>query len=68
MAKKKQSIELSDKNIEYDTEEGRIKVIRFNPNNQSVDVNLYVEGEKVRSIAIAFAHLPKPIKKLVRPL
>ncbi|MEA3372061.1 MAG: hypothetical protein U9Q62_00080 [Campylobacterota bacterium] len=68
MAKKKRAIELSDKNIEYDTEEGRVKVIRFNPNNQSVDVNLYVKEEKVKSVSIAFAHLPKPIKKLVRPL
>ena len=67
MAKKKKAIELSDKNIEYDTEEGRVKVIRFNPNNKSVDINLYAKGEKARSLSIAFAHLPKPVKQLVKP-
>ena len=67
MAKKKKSIDLSSKNIEYDTEEGHVKVIRFNPNNKSVDINLYVEGEKTRSLSIAFAHLPKPVKQLVKP-
>ena len=68
MAKRKQTIDLSSQNITYETEKGRVKVIRFNPNSKSVDINLYIEGEKVRTLAIAFAHLPKHVKKLLKPL
>ncbi len=68
MAKRKRSIELVDKNIHYDVEEGIVKVVRFDPNTMTVDVNVHVKDQKVRAERIRFAQLPKNIKILVRPL
>ena len=68
MAKKKKSIDLADKNIEYSLNDDSIKVIHFNPNTMTVDINIHSEGQKVRSESIRFAQLPKHIKQLVRPI
>lgn len=68
MAKKKKSIDLSSQNISYETDDGTVKILRFNPNMMTVDINIYAEGEKVRPLSIRFAQLPKHIKQLVRPL
>lgn len=68
MAKKKKTVDLSAKDIAYEIEEGTVKVIRFNPNLMTVDINIYAENENVRSATIPFAQLPKPIKQLIHPL
>ena len=68
MAKRKKSIDLTTQNIEFQSDEGAVKVIRFNPNTMTVDVNIHQEGMKVRSESIPFAHLPKPVKQRIRPL
>ena len=68
MAKKKKVINLSEQSISYTEDERDIKVIAFNPNTMEVDVSITVEGEKKRVMKLPFAHLPKEIKKLVRPI
>jgi len=68
MAKKKKVINLSEQSISYTEDERDIKVIAFNPNTMEVDVSIIVEGEKKRVMKLPFAHLPKEIKKLVRPI
>lgn len=68
MAKKKHSLDLSSRDITYESDEGSIKVLRFNPNAMTVDITICEAGQKVRLRTIPFAHLPKPIKRLVRPL
>ncbi len=68
MAKKKKVINLSEQNIIYTENERTIKVIAFNPNTMEVDVSIVVEDEKKRVMKLPFAHLPKEIKKLVRPI
>jgi hypothetical protein len=68
MGKKKKVIDLSSQEITYAIEEGSVKVVRFDPNRMTVDINIHAENEKVRSATIPFAQLPKTIKQLVRPL
>lgn len=67
MAKKK-VINLSEQNISYTEEERRIKIISFNPNTMVVDVSISEEGQKKKVDKLPFAHLPKEIKKAVRPI
>ena len=68
MAKKKKILNLSDQKISYIEKEREIRVISFNPNTMEVDVSISEKGEKKRVMKLPFAHLPKEIKKLVRPI
>jgi hypothetical protein len=45
MAKKKKSIDLTDRNIEYRNNKENIKVICFNPVPMTVDINIHVEAQ-----------------------
>jgi hypothetical protein len=66
--KKKKSIELSDKKITFMVDKTFYKAIRYYPTAMSLDVMVTDEnGEKLGMQNIAFAHIPKEIKKLVKP-
>ena len=65
---KKRSIDLADKDIHYNVDEGVVKVIRLDPNTMTVDINIHTKAKKTRSERIKFAQLPKHIKQLARPL
>jgi len=65
---KKKSIELSDKKINFTREKVSYKVIRYYPTAMSLDVMVTEEdGTKLGMQNIPFAHIPKEIKKLVKP-
>jgi len=66
MAKKKKSVELSDKKITFSIEKNSYKVIRFFPSLMSLDVMVFEEGIKKGMQNIPFAHLPKEAKKLIK--
>jgi hypothetical protein len=67
MAKKKKNIDLSNKNLEF-TENGvEYRLIRFKPENMTLDVLRYENGVKKDEFNLPFAHLPKTIKKLIKP-
>jgi len=66
MAKKKKSVELSDKKITFTIEKNSYKVIRFFPSLMSVDVMLFEDGVKKGMTNIPFAHIPKETKKLIK--
>lgn len=68
MARKRKSIDLTDQAIEYRLDEGYARVIRFDPDKMSVEIAVYVQGEDVDTRHIPFAHLPRDIKRLIRPL
>ncbi len=69
MAKnKKKVINLSEQDIFFVEKERHIKIISFNPNSMEVEVSVSVEGEKKKVMKLPFAHIPKEIKKLVRPV
>ncbi len=68
MAKKKKSIELSEKNIEFTIEKISYKVIRFYPSAMTLDVMVSNEnGVKIGVQTIPFAHATKDVKKLIKP-
>ncbi len=66
--KKKKVINLSDQNITYTEQDRQIRIISFNPNTMEVEVSSMYPGEKKQVMKLPFAHLPKEIKKLVRPV
>jgi len=68
MAKKKKSIELSDKKISFTREGTTYKVIRFYPTAMSLDVMVIEEGSTKSSMQnIPYAHATKDVKKLIKP-
>ena len=66
--KKKISIDLSCQNITFLEKEEEYKVLNFNQNSMNVEVSIVDKDGKKRVQKMAFAHLPKQIKKLIRPL
>lgn len=68
MAKKKKSVELSDKKIKFTVDKRLFRVIRYYPTAMTLDVmELDENGEKLGTRNLAFAHIPKEAKKLVKP-
>ena len=67
MAKKKKSIELSSKKITFSIEKREFKVIRYYPTQMSLDTIEYSNGEKIGLVNLPFSHIPKEIKKLIKP-
>jgi len=67
MAKRK-TLNLAEKNIHYTEHEKHIKIISLNLNTMYVEVIISVEGEKKKVSKLPLGHLPKEIKKLVRPV
>ncbi|MBE0514271.1 hypothetical protein [Sulfurimonas sp.] len=65
MAKHKKSIEFE--NISFSQERNSYTVLRFFPLKMSVDVMAYEDGVKAGVRNIPFAHLPKEIKKIIKP-
>ena len=67
MAKKKKSIELSSQKIEFSEKETLYKLVRFYPDKMTVDTMVSENGVKQGMKNLPFAHLPKDIKKIVKP-
>jgi 5-formyltetrahydrofolate cyclo-ligase len=67
MAKKKPTLNLSTKNITFSEKERHFKVISFNQERMTLDCIVTVDDKKER-VELPFAHLPKEVKKLIRPL
>ncbi|MBU1659798.1 hypothetical protein KKG72_12230 [bacterium] len=67
MAKKKKSIELSEKNITFNIKNISYRVIRYYPTAMTIDVMVHEDKVKIGLQNLAFAHLPKEVKKLIKP-
>lgn len=67
MAIKKKSVELMDQKISYTIAPLFYKVLRFYPETMTVDVIIEENGVKKGMQKLPFAHLPKEIKKLIKP-
>jgi hypothetical protein len=67
MKSKKSVVQFPKGSIVYEENEATIEVRSFDPKTQSVMIQITKEGKKSTQ-DIAFAHLPKSIKQLVRPL
>jgi hypothetical protein len=67
VAKDKKSVDLSEQQISFMMERNLYQAIRFFPSKMTVDVMVYEEGVKVGIKTLPFAHLPKEIKKIIKP-
>jgi len=67
MAKKKKAVELTQQKLSF-TERGiTYRLIRFKPENMTVDVIRYEGDKRLDSYNIPFAHLPRELKRVVKP-
>lgn len=67
MIKNKKSIELHEKKISFKLENTSYDVIRFYPTKMTLDVMVFENGVKEGVKTLPFAHLPKEIKKIIKP-
>lgn len=67
MAKKKPSIELSHKKIVFILDQVEYKAILFKQEQMTIDCIIEQEDGKKKRINIPFAHIPKSVKKLLKP-
>lgn len=65
---KKLFIDLKSKNISYESNKQTIKLLSFNKSNMSLEIAIFENKEFVKNSTIVFAHLPKSIKSLIKPL
>ena len=67
MAKKRKAVELSEQEITCNIENRSYKLLRFHPSSMSVDMKEIGENAQKGVVSIAFAHLPKSVKKILKP-
>ena len=67
MARKKKSVDYSKENIIFTLNLKQEKLMRYMPDLQAVELKCMEPGSK-GTHEIAFAHLPKEIKQIVKPL
>jgi secreted PhoX family phosphatase len=69
MAKRKKPvIDLSGENLTFAIDDATATLIAFNPNTMTLQLNLQRPGEAVTTDnAFPFAHLPKTLKKRIKP-
>lgn len=65
---KKPTIDLKLMNIEYKEKNQTIKLLSFKKSNMTLDIAIFEDGEHLKNSTIAFAHLPKSIKAIIKPL
>jgi len=68
LAKKKKIIDVKSMNIKYEEKNLTLQVLFLNTQKMTVDLNVYDKDTFIESKTIPFAHLPKNIKKLVKPV
>lgn len=66
--KKKPVIDLTEHALTFEMDEATVKLISFNPNTMTLQVNIHRENEAVHSDnQFPFAHLPKALKQAIKP-
>ena len=68
MAKKKPIIDLKHKDIKYEDKNQTIKLLSFKKSNMTIDIAIYESGKFIKNSNMVFAHLPKHIKSIIKPL
>jgi hypothetical protein len=68
MSKKKKSVELSNEEIKFTFENRHYKIIRYYPTQMNVDVmEIDANGVNIGLSKLPFAHIPREIKKRIKP-
>lgn len=68
MAKKRQNLDLKNRNITYIENGITHEVIYLKAATMTVDIKCYENGNYTKTITLPFAHIPKKIKSLINPL
>jgi len=67
MAKKKINEDLRERNIEFEMLNVKYRAVRFYQSKMTLDVILVDDSEKKGIMNIPFAHIPKSIKRIIKP-
>jgi len=67
MAKKKKAIDLREKNLQFSENGITYRLLRFKASDMTLDVVRYRGTQKLDEYNIPFAHLPKSMKKIIKP-
>lgn len=65
---KKPYIDLKSKDISYEEKGQTIKLLSLKKTNMTLEVAIFESGDFLKNSTIVFAHLPKKIKSLIKPL
>ncbi len=65
---KKPIIDLRQKNISYKDGNQTIKLKYFNKSNMTVEISIFENNKHIKDSSIVFAHLPRSIKSIIKPL
>lgn len=65
MAKKKPIVSFSDAEIIFELEGKTFRLVHLDPNTMEVSIK---DTQSKKEHALPFAHLPKAVKKKIRPL
>ncbi|MCP4969597.1 MAG: malate dehydrogenase [Arcobacter sp.] len=65
---KKSIIDLKSKNIRYEEKNKTIKLLTFNKSKLTIEIAIYEKENFIENRTIVFAHLPKSIKSLLKPI
>ena len=65
---KKPFIDLKSHNITYEINNQTIKLLSFRRSNMTLEISIFENGEYIKNSTIVFAHLPKKIKSIIKPL
>ena len=66
MAKRKESVDLSRRGITFFIQNREYKALRFHPSQMTLDIIL-ISQDSDGLKEIPFAHIPKEIKKIIKP-
>jgi hypothetical protein len=68
VGKKKPVVDLTDRELDFMIGDTVAKLIAFDPNTMTLQVNLHEAGQPVKTDRVfPFAHLPKALKKTIKP-
>jgi hypothetical protein len=67
MAKKKKIIDLKSKNLSFCENGIEYRLLRFKAENMTLDVIRYENEQEIDEFNIPFAHIPKALKKIIKP-
>lgn len=65
---KKTVIDLKSQNISFEQNGQTIKLLSFKKSNMTLDIAIYEDEKFIKNSNMVFAHLPKSIKSIIKPL
>lgn len=65
---KKLFIDLKSKNISYKLNNQTIKLLSFEKTKMNLEIAIFENEKFIKNSTMVFAHLPKSIKSLIKPL